>query len=181
MKYTKELAATLVEQGKISPATARTWEQRGEIPDRWKNPGYTLPAPAPPAVTARLVEILSRPELVLSRFESVPRHKLNDVVGAHRKGETGRNFTVEEVAALSGELNSLHSLLMSFVSNPIREKLIAVVGCPKIRHHALFPNRAAMFARLSRGGKLYVEEIEACLALARGLAERIAFTENQQA
>ncbi len=145
MQFTEQLAEQLIRRFHLAPGTIRTWRRRGQIPDRYADPGYRL-RHGDASLSAPVARVLALPALRLRGFGSSNPSRLSYVL---HKGGT---FSVEEARALYEELRAVRGLAQAFLAAPSEIALRALLGDARIRPTKLLgPECWELVAAVGRG------------------------------
>lgn len=145
MQFTEPLAEQLIRRFHLAPGTIRTWRRRGQIPDRYADPGYRL-RHGDASLSAPVARVLALPALRLRGFGSSNPHRLNYVL--HKGGA----FSAEEALALYAELQAVRGLARAFLAAPSEAALRALLGDARIRPTKLLgPECWELVAAVGRG------------------------------
>lgn len=124
--YDEAIADGIIAAGKAKPAAKRVWKARGHIPGAYLDDldqSPTLPAADP--VAARIIALLSRPEIGKTQFKSLGQ-KGSDLVRG------GSSLTEAEANAFVAECAEVRQVVAQALRVPTLANYRAVLADPRL-------------------------------------------------
>lgn len=167
MKFSLEKAEALIKKWGLADTTIRIWRHRGEIPDEYDDPEFRPRKVATPSQQARVMEILSLPELNIARMWSVTNAQVRD----WRKEEY--RMSQEKNIKIKTEITQLRNLLRRYTKHPSQENLAPILKDRRIKSATLLASELKMYERLRKGLDAYEEELERTKIIISSLYNRM--------
>lgn len=167
MKFIEQKAAEIMAKWGLDPITVRVWRHRGEIPDEYENPEYKPRKAAEAAQQARALEILSMPEINVSRMWSVTNAQVRDIrAGQYRMSQ-------EKYLRIQTEITQMRNLLRKYMQHASQDNLKAIIKDRRIKSARLLASEMNMYERLRKGLDAYDEELERAKRIIIGTYNRM--------